>query len=74
MGPHAEIPSTIPIMPDEAKGMVGGQTLANLTREDGAMDGRHDLVLEFDHDGLCSELADQLMFISQDGTPFLFQG
>src|SRR6266545_3712133 len=71
---HAEITTSIAIMPDEAEWMVRRQPFANLACQDGALHRRDDQASKFDHHGLCSEFADQFAFVTQYGPAFLFQG
>lgn len=72
-GAHAEVATSIAIVPDQAEGMVWGELLSDLARKDGALHRGNDYVLELDHDGLRREFADQLVLIAKNRAAFLFQ-
>ncbi len=70
-GAHAEITTSIAIVPDEAEGMVRRESLADLACQDRALHRGNNYALEFDHDSLRREFADQLMLVAKNRSAFL---
>ena len=70
---HAVIAASIAIVPHDAKRMLQGKAFADLTRQDRAVDRRHDGSVKVDQHCLRSKFAHEFIFITQDGPAFLFQ-
>jgi hypothetical protein len=72
-GPHAVIPSAVPIMPDEAKRMFGGEPFSNLAGEYRALHGRNGGSLEDDQTREGGQPGDEFVLIAENRPSFLFE-
>ena len=70
---HAVIAAPIAIVPHEAKWVLCREAFADLTRQDRALDRWNDGSVKVDQHRLRRKFAHELVFITQDGSPFLFQ-
>src|SRR2546427_241891 len=70
---QAEVPQTVTVMPDQAERTAGRKLLADLAGQDRALHTGDRFSLELDPDHLTDDLLDQLVFVAEDGMPFLFK-
>ncbi len=61
------------VMPDQAEGTCGRQTLPDLTGEHSALYARHGLAFEFDEDHFLKNLLDQLVLVPENRPPLLLE-
>src|SRR5436309_11956351 len=70
---QAEVPQTMTVMPDQAERTAGRKLLADLAGQDRALHTGDRFSLELDPDHVTDDLLDQLVFVAEDGVPFLFK-
>src|SRR5437879_5090243 len=70
---QAEVPQTVTVMPDQAERTAGRKLLAALAGQDRALHTGDRFPLELDPYHITDDLLDQLVFIAEDGAPFLFK-
>src|SRR5438093_13090538 len=70
---QAEVSQTVTIMPDQAERTAGRKLLADLAGQDRALHTGDRFPLELDPYHITDDLLDQLVFIAEDGAPFLFK-
>src|SRR2546426_5142285 len=70
---QAEVPQTMTVMPDQAERTAGRKLLADLAGQDRALHTGDRFSLELDPYHITDDLLDQLVFVAEDGAPFLFK-